>query len=184
MQRHQFHGAFHGVFLHDAQSITELPTVGRPGHPVFRGWHPRSIPVIVSAVSHDCSMSDIPVFRAMSVPADARLVIRGDPKASTDVMRRNAERFMRKFPDSGVYGLSGFFARSEAEIAALCSATALKRFPSILVYQREALQSYGILVLATFQLPHVTLAHSDLEQLISGLLCCPHDVAKNIYYRR
>jgi len=72
-------------------------------------------------------------------------------------MRRNATRFLRKYPDWGLYGLSGFFARSDAEIAALCSATALRRFPSILVYDRKQLQSFGIAVVATFQLPHVTL---------------------------
>ena len=37
-------------------------------------------------------------------------------------------------------------------------------------------------IVATFRTPHVTIAHSDLNELVRRLLECEHDVVENPYH--
>ncbi|MEI6623890.1 MAG: hypothetical protein WCP28_18510, partial [Actinomycetes bacterium] len=119
-------------------------------------------------------MKGFPVIRELSIPAAARLVMRGDAGVTQDALRRRASEFRRQFPNWGRFGLSGLVAASDAEVDALCEEPPLERFASILVYDRALLLSFGIEVVPTFRVPHVTLAQIDLDCLIEGLLECPH----------
>ncbi|MGH3566810.1 MAG: hypothetical protein ACRDRH_12405 [Pseudonocardia sp.] len=61
-----------------------------------------------------------PRIRRASLPDDALIVVRGDdldPAAS----RHQADVFRRRFPDWGRWGLSAFYARSDAEIEDLAA---------------------------------------------------------------
>ena len=64
------------------------------------------------------------------------LVVRGD-LLDEAVLRRDAGRFARRFPSWGQTGVSGFYARDDAEVNALCE-TRLIQFPSVAVFRRSA----------------------------------------------
>lgn len=114
----------------------------------------------------------VPRIRLVAIPDDAVLVVRGgeiDPGA----LRSDAETFRRRFDQWGRHGVSGFLAADDDEVDVLCE-TRLERFATVLVFRRPELLAAGIEVVPTFRRPHVTLAHPDLDALVSGLRSCEH----------
>ncbi len=122
-----------------------------------------------------------PRFRLDVVANQAQLVIRGDELDIAN-LRADATRFFRRFPDWGRYGISGFLADDDDEIASLCE-TRLTRFATVVTFRREDLEAADIEVVATFRTPHVTLAHRSLEALVDGLATCDHVERPNPYFQ-
>jgi hypothetical protein len=91
----------------------------------------------------------IPRIRRAPLPDDALIVVRGDdldPAAS----RHQANVFRRRFPDWGRWGLSAFYARSDAEIEDL-AADQLERFPLLGCYRVNDLRASGFEIWPTFR---------------------------------
>jgi len=114
------------------------------------------------------------------LPSDAVLVVRGDI-LEDELLRVDAARFSRRYPDWGHCGVSGYYARDEDEVAALCQ-TKLANFATVVVFTRADLEAEGIDVIGTFRTPHVTLAAADIEALVTALTRCPHQVRANPYH--
>jgi len=76
----------------------------------------------------------VPRIRKSPLPDDAVLVVRGDA-LDTNLLRRDALRFHRRYFAWGRYGISAFYATSDAEVDALCE-TRLVQFPTLVVFQR------------------------------------------------
>jgi hypothetical protein len=114
------------------------------------------------------------------VPDDAVLVVRGDA-LDRDLLRRDALRFHRRFSAWGRYGVSAFYAASDAEVDALCE-TRLVQFPTVVVFQRTQLEAAGVDVVATFRTPHVTLVADDPDELVTKLLGVEHLEQPNPYH--
>lgn len=55
-------------------------------------------------------------------------------------------------------------------------------FETIVLFRRKDLRAAEIEVIPTFRRPHVTLAHVDLDELVSGLQACEHRQLENRYY--
>lgn len=123
----------------------------------------------------------IPRIRRAPLPDDALIVVRGndlDPAAA----RRQADVFRRRFPDWGRWGLSAFYARSDAEIEDL-AADQLERFPLLGCYRVADLQAAGFEIWLTFRTPHVTIAFSgDPDEHLAALVRAAHDVRINPYH--
>jgi hypothetical protein len=86
-----------------------------------------------------------PRVRRAPIPDDAVLVVRGDDLEPRNG-RAQALAFRRRFPGWDRWGLSAYYARSEAEIDDL-AADQLERFPSSWCYRsapskRPALRSW------------------------------------------
>ena len=79
----------------------------------------------------------IPRIRLHRVPAGGALVIRGDELDRT-LLAEDASRFHERFPDWDRYGISAFEPDNDAEIDVVCQ-TRLVRFPTVVVFEREAL---------------------------------------------
>ena len=118
-----------------------------------------------------------PRARLAAVPEAAVLVVRGDA-LDPAVLRADAARFVRRYPAWGRYGVSAFLASDVAEVDVLCE-TRLERFATVVVFQRHDLIAAGIEVVPTFRAPHVTLAATELELLVAGLLACQHETMAN-----
>jgi hypothetical protein len=121
----------------------------------------------------------VPRIRSGPIPDDAVVVIRGEDP--TVVLRADARRFRRRFPDWDRYGVSGFVARDAGEVDALCE-TRLVEWPSVRTFRRSALEAAGIEVVPTFRTPHVTLAHAELDDLLRRLSDCEHEILENPYH--
>ncbi len=122
----------------------------------------------------------MPRMRRTPIPDDVLLVVRGD-ELDEEILRADARRFHRRFDQWDRYGVSAFLAFDDAEIMALCESR-LERFTTVVVYRRHELQARGIDVMPTFRTPHATLAHRDLEALVSVLLTCEHKVLDNPHF--
>ena len=123
-----------------------------------------------------------PRVRQAPLPSDAVLVVRGDI-LEDELLRVDAARFTRRYPDWGRSGVSGYYARDEDEdeVAALCQSK-LANFATVVVFTRADLEAGGIDVLGTFRTPHVTLAATDIEALVKALVRCPRQVRENPYH--
>jgi hypothetical protein len=66
------------------------------------------------------------------------------------------------------FGVSALVATDDVEVLALCESR-LERFPLVVVYRRPDLEAAGLAVVPTFRTPHMTLAHQDLEALVTVL---------------
>lgn len=121
-----------------------------------------------------------PRVRRTPIPDEAVLVIRGD-ELDPYVIRADAARFRRRFEAWGRYGISAFVAADEGEIDALCE-TKLVAWAVVAVFRRSDLEAAGIEVVPTFRVPHVTLAHVILDELIVRLVSCDHEVVVNPYH--
>lgn len=108
------------------------------------------------------------------------LVVRGDVLDEI-LLRRDAERFRRRFPAWGRTGVSAFYARDGGEVHALCQLR-LGQFPSVVVFKRYDLEQMGLEVIGTFRAPHVTLAAADTDDLVERLRACPHSLLINPYH--
>lgn len=125
------------------------------------------------------SEESTPRIRLVPVPDHALLVVRGGVVGPSTI-RADAERFRRRYPDWGRYGVSAFLAADYQEVHVLCE-TRLERFRTLTVYERSALRNVDIEIVPTFRRPHVTLAHPDLDALVSGLESCEHRELNNPY---
>jgi hypothetical protein len=123
-------------------------------------------------VGHDVAMPERePRVRRAPIPNDAVLVIRGDD-LEPGTARVQAEAFRRRFAGWDRWGLSAYYARSEAEIDDL-AADQLERFAELVVLPIRALEQAGFEIVPTFRTPHVTIAFggdlagrlTDLERL-------------------
>jgi hypothetical protein len=122
----------------------------------------------------------VPRIRLIAIPEDAVLVVRGD-ELDPKILRADAQRFRRRFEEWGRYGVSGFVAVDDGEVDVLCE-TRLERFSAVVVFRRLDLQAAGVEVVPTFHRPHVTLAHQDLDALVSALRSCEHRQLENPHY--
>jgi hypothetical protein len=108
------------------------------------------------------------------------LVVRGD-ELDAEILRADARRFRRRFDAWDLFGVSALVATNDTEVFALCESR-LERFPLVVVYRRADLEAAGLEVIPTFRTPHVTLAHQDLEALVTVLLTCEHRVLENPHF--
>jgi hypothetical protein len=122
----------------------------------------------------------VPRIRRKPIPDSALLVIRGDV-LDEQVLRSDAQRFSRRFQGWERFGVSGFLAASEAEITQLFE-TRLDRYATVIVYRRADLEALGVEVVATFRVPHVTIAHRELDALVMVILTCDHGSLDNPYF--
>lgn len=123
---------------------------------------------------------ETPRVRRAPIPDDVLLVVRGDELDAVR-LRADASRFHRRYGAWGRFGLSGFLAKNDPEILALCESR-LERFSTLVIYRRSDVQAAGIEIVPTFRTPHVTLAHPNLELLVAGLLTCRHRMLRNPYF--
>ena len=121
-----------------------------------------------------------PRVRRAPLPDDAVLVVRGDV-LDGELLRADAARFSRRYPEWDRTGISGYYARDEHEVGALCQ-TKMVNFEIVVVFAVADLERNGIDVIATFRTPHVTLAARDIQTLLKALIGCPHQVRDNPYY--
>lgn len=98
-----------------------------------------------------------------------------------ELTREQAMAFRVAYPGMGAYGVSGFYARSAQEIGVLCQ-TKLDRWEVVHSFTIEDVIAAGLIVAPTFRTPHVTIAHSDLDQLLTRLNRCPHETIQNRYH--
>lgn len=90
--------------------------------------------------------------------------------------------FRRRYPDWGRWGLSGFYARHEAEADDL-GADQLERFPKLGYYRIADLQAAGFEIWPTFRTPHVTIAFDgDLDERLGTLVRTAHQLRPNPYH--
>ena len=83
----------------------------------------------------------VPRIRRAALPVDAVIVVRGDD-LDPATSRHQALVFRRRYRDWGRWGLSGFYARNDAEIDDL-AADQLDRFPELAVYRVGDLEAEG-----------------------------------------
>ena len=121
-----------------------------------------------------------PRVRQAPLPDDAVLVVRGDV-LDGELLRADAARFSRRYPEWDRTGVSAYYARDENEVGALCQ-TKMINFETVVVFAIGDLERNGIDVVATFRTPHVTLAARDIQTLLAALVGCPHQVRGNPYY--
>lgn len=123
----------------------------------------------------------VPRLRQASIPEDAVLVVRGDD-LNPQTARTQAVAFRRRFPDWNRWGLSAFYARSDAEVDDLAS-DQLERFPVLVVFEMSALVEAGFEVVPTFRTPHVTIAfEGDLDAALVELARRGVDQRVNPYH--
>jgi hypothetical protein len=99
---------------------------------------------------------DGPRIRRSPIPADAVLVVRGDAGRPA-ISQTQAERFLRRYPTWGRYGLSAYYARTDAEADDL-AATQLVSFARLALFRIADLEAAGFELVPTFRTPHVTIA--------------------------
>lgn len=126
---------------------------------------------------------DLPRIRRSPIPADAKVVLRGDDLLP-ETSRQLAMRFRRRYPASGRWGPSGYYARNGADVDAL-AATRLERFATLEIYRIDTLRQQGFEVVPTFRSPHVTIAFDgDLDDGIARLRSTLHLAQSNPYNER
>ena len=125
----------------------------------------------------------LPRLRHRPLPAGATVVlVRGDD-TDPEADRRQAQAFLRRWPDWHRYGLSAYFAEDDDAVADLAS-DQLERFALLRLYRPEALIAAEIDVVPTFRSPHVTLAFADLEAGLRALETIEHESRPNPYHER
>ncbi len=96
------------------------------------------------------------------------IVFRGE-EAEAGASEIQAERFRRRYPAWGRWGLSAFYAESDADVGDL-GAGPLSRFESLGVYRIADLEAAGFELFPTFRTPHVTIAFDgDLREGLDRL---------------
>lgn len=122
----------------------------------------------------------LPRIRLTALPDKSVLVVRGD-ELDESILRADAERFRRRYPAWGRFGVSALLATDDEEVDELCS-TRLERFEFVVIFRRADLVAIGIEVVPTFRRPHVTLACEDLDRLVTGMLECEHMTRTNPHH--
>jgi hypothetical protein len=82
-----------------------------------------------------------------------------DDRADRDASIRQTELFARRYGEFGRCGLSAFLARDDDDVRDL-GADQLERFETLLILAVADVVA-GFDVVATFRMPHVTIAFSD-----------------------
>jgi hypothetical protein len=154
------------VFLETVEQVVR-PVAGRP----------RRADDVIPPRYREAVMEGTPRIRLVAIPADAVLVVRGD-ELEPEILRADAIRFRRRFADWGRYGVSAFVAVDDDEIEVLCE-TRLERFATVVVFRIADLVAAEIEVVPTFRRPHITVAHVELDSLVSGLRSCEHRSLSN-----
>lgn len=109
------------------------------------------------------------------------LVVRGDD-LDPATARRQAVAFRRRYPDWARWGLSAYYARSDAEVDDL-AADRLERFPTLVVLRLAALEAAALEVVPRFRTPHVTIAFTgDLDARLAALVTLGRDRRSNPYH--
>ncbi len=122
-----------------------------------------------------------PRIRRAALPGDAIVVVRGED-LGLDAPRTQAERFRRRYPGWGRWGLSAYYAQSDGDIDDLASGQ-LVRFELLGIYRVSALRAAGYEVIPTFRTPHVTIAFTgDLDEGLERLRLAVHDERPNPYH--
>jgi len=121
-----------------------------------------------------------PKLRSTPIPATGYLIVRGE-ETDTDQLRQSAHRFLERYPGWHLFGVSGFYAPSEAAVAAIC-AEKLPMWEFITVYRVEDLLASGLDIEATGRTPHVTMLHADLDELVERLTHSVHERRQNPYH--
>ncbi len=125
----------------------------------------------------------VPRIRRAPLPADAVVVVRGDP-GDERIIREQADMFRRRFPDWGRWGLSAFYACSDDEIDDLAF-DRLHQFGVLRVYRVADLEAAGFELVPTFRTPHVTVAWaSDFDEGLGRLASACHQERGNPYHER
>jgi len=109
----------------------------------------------------------IPRLRRAALPPDIAILVRGDTGEPYQD-RLDALAFRRRFPDWLGFGVSGFYAMTEAEVLDLAG-DRLSRFASLRLYDPDRLVNEGLQLLPTFRTPHVTIGFADLGSGLSFL---------------
>lgn len=123
----------------------------------------------------------LPRIRRAPLPEDAVVVVRGDD-LDPATSRHQAAAFRRRFPDCDRWGLSAFYARSDAEVEDL-GADQLERFPLLACYRVADLRAAGFEIWPTFRTPHVTIAFDgELDYRLAALIRVVHEVRTNPYH--
>ena len=60
--------------------------------------------------------------------------------------------------------------------------TKMRAWAVVVVFDRRALEASGVQIVPTFRIPHVTLAHANLDELLNGIVSCDHRVVVNPYH--
>ncbi len=122
-----------------------------------------------------------PRIRRTPLSADVRIVVRGEDLGD-DTAALQAERFRRRFPDWGRWGLSALYAETDAEVDDL-GAGPLRRFPILGIYRVVDLEAADFDVVPTFRTPHVTIAFvGELADGIERLRTAVHEQRPNPYH--
>jgi len=122
----------------------------------------------------------VPRLRRAPLPADIVALVRGHT-GEPDQDRLDALAFRRRFPDWPAFGVSGFYAVTEAGVLDLAG-DRLSRFASLRVYDPRRLVTEGLELLPTFQTPHVTIGFADLESGLSALARAVNERRPNPYH--
>jgi len=123
----------------------------------------------------------VPRIRRTQLPSGALIVVRGEDWIDEESVVQ-AERFRRRFPDWGRWGLSALFARGDDDVDDL-GAGPLVRFPVLGIYRVSALEAAGFEVVPTFRTPHVTIGFTgDLADGLKRLRGAVHEQRPNPYH--
>jgi hypothetical protein len=127
------------------------------------------------------SAERVPRVRRAPIPADAVVVVRGEP-GDVAITREQAEEFRRRFDEWERWGVSAFYARSDAEVDDLAF-DRLHKFAQLRIYRIVELEAAGFELVPTFRTPHVTIAWADdLDQGLMKLELAPHRTRLNPYH--
>jgi hypothetical protein len=97
---------------------------------------------------------------------------------------RQAQRFLRLFPDWGRYGLSAYYARDETDVDDLAR-DQLERFSHMAIFDLVQLEDGGFEVVPTFRTPHVTIAFAgDLQKRLDHLGALVKEHLRNPYHEQ
>lgn len=111
------------------------------------------------------------------------VVVRGDP-GDERITREQAAMFRRRFPEWGRWGLSAFYATSDAEVDDLAF-DRLHQFEVVRVYRVADLELAGFELVPTFRTPHVTVAWAtDLDEGLARFVSARHHERDNPYHER
>lgn len=122
-----------------------------------------------------------PRVRRAPLPGGTIVVVRGED-LGLDAPRTQAERFRRRYPGWGRWGLSAYYAQNDSDIDDLASGQ-LVRFELLGIYRVSALRAAGYEVIPTFRTPHVTIAFTgELDEGLERLRLAVHEERPNPYH--
>jgi hypothetical protein len=117
--------------------------------------------------------------RDESPPDDAALVLRGNLLTEAILATTAAENFE-------VYGYYAVSVWAEVGGATRDSllATKLVKQEVVAVFKAGDLRAAGLELRPTGASPHYDVVHTDVGQLVTKLIACPHEVIDNVHYEQ